>query len=107
MQYDWKKQLAKYMRGRETLKLAVVFVDVRREPQDIDIQYLEFLRKARLRTLVVATKTDTLSKKQLDESLDRLQKGLALPDGQPIPLSSKTNDGRPEVWRAITDMATR
>jgi hypothetical protein len=36
----------------------------------------------------------------------RSNEGLALPEGQPLILSSKNGTGRNELWRAITDTCT-
>lgn len=100
MQETWRAQITAYLRRRSSLKLAVLFVDAQREPQEQDAQLLDFLEQTDLPTLVVATKTDKLSKPELERSLSRLHESLALPDGQPLPLSSMTGDGKREVWRA-------
>ena len=107
MQGDWKKQVTAYLRRREQLKLAVVLVDAQRDPQEQDAQLLDFLEAEDIPTLVVATKTDKLGKNKLEQSLARLHESLALPEGQPIPLSSKTAEGRREVWWAITQMCSK
>ena len=107
MQDAWKKDVTAYLRNRESLRLAILFVDAQREPMEQDAMLLDFLEETGLPSLVVATKCDKLKKAQLDASLARLHESLALPDGQPIPLSSKTGDGKKEVWRAITNLCTR
>ena len=104
MQDSWKSQVTAYLRRREQLKLAVVLVDAQRDPQEQDAQLLDFLEAEDIPTLVVATKTDKLGKNKLEQSLARLHESLALPEGQPIPLSSKTAEGRREVWWAITQL---
>ena len=45
-----------------------------------------------------------LKSSQVERNLGRLNEGLALPEGQPILMSSKTSLGRDEVWKAITEM---
>ena len=40
---DWKKSIEGYLRQREELKLAVLFVDAQRDPQPVDAQLLDFL----------------------------------------------------------------
>jgi len=105
LQDEWRKQIEGYLRNREALRLAVLFVDAQREPQPADAQLLDFLEYEGMSTLVVATKSDKLGKRQLQESLERLRESLALPDDQPLPLSSKTGDGKQAVWAAITTMS--
>ena len=106
MQEQWRSQITSYLRRRTSLKLAVLFVDAQRDPMEQDAQLLDFLEQTELPTLVVATKTDKLSAPELEKSLQRLHESLALPDGQPLPLSSKTGEGRREIWRAITDICS-
>ena len=91
---------------RENLRLAVLFVDSKIDPNPLDAQLLDFLEAEEIPTLVVATKMDKLNKNALPQSLARLHEGLALPEGQPVALSSKTGEGRSEVWRAITDICS-
>ena len=55
---------------------------------------------------VVATKSDKLKKQPLQASLETLCESLGLPEDQPIALSSATGNGKKEVWRRITDLAT-
>ena len=101
MQKAWQKSIEAYLKRREQLRLAVLFVDTQRDPQEADAQLLDFLEEYNVRTLVVGTKADKLNKGQLQASLERLHESLALPDGQPVPLSSTTGAGRSEVWQAI------
>ena len=106
LQDDWRKQIEQYLRNRENLRLAVLFVDARIDPNPQDAQLLDFLESEGLPTLVVATKVDRLQKNAVEPSRMRLYEGLGLPDGQPLMLSSKTGDGRGEVWKAITEMCS-
>lgn len=107
MQNDWRKQIEAYLRRREELQLAVLFVDSQRDPQEADAQLLDFLEVNQMNTLVVATKADKLGKQQLQTSLETLCTSLALPSDQPIALSSTTGVGKKEVWNKITEMCTR
>jgi len=101
MQDAWRKNIEAYLKKREQLRLAILFVDSQREPQEADAQLLDFLDFHELQTLVVATKMDKLNKAQQETSLARLGEGLALPEGQPILFSSQTGFGRKEVWNYI------
>merc|ERR1712232_891356 len=90
MQEDWQRSIESYLQGRERLCMAVLFVDAQRDPQESDMQLLDFLLYNDLQTVVVATKTDKLNQAQLQTSLMRLHEAFDLPSGQPIPFSSQT-----------------
>jgi GTP-binding protein len=101
MQDDWRRSIELYLKKREQLRLAILFVDAQREPQEADAQLLEFLEYYELATLVVGTKVDKLSSAQRDRSLGVLREQLELPEDQPIGFSSTTGVGKAEVWKYI------
>ena len=105
MQDSWKKNIEGYMKRREQLRLSVLLVDAQREPSELDASLLDFLAYYEVPTLVVATKTDKLKPAQLDASLAALADALELPEGQPLPFSAVTKDGRKELWNAIQAQA--
>lgn len=87
LQDAWQKQITAYLKRREQLRLAIVFVDAQREPQEADAQLLDFMEAQDMRTLVVATKSDKLSGPALKASLERLY-ALSPPPRPPTPLKS-------------------
>ena len=72
LQDDWRKQIEAYLRSRENLKLAVMFVDSQIDPSPQDALLLDFLEAESIPTLVVATKADKMSKGKLEQSVGRL-----------------------------------
>lgn len=97
----WKPMIEGYLSDRDPLRLVVVLVDIRRDPQEADGQLLYALTEARIPSLVVATKTDKLSKQQVQKQLAVLRREWRLGPGQLLGLSSVTGAGRDEIWDAI------
>lgn len=97
----WKGMIEGYLGSRPTLKLVVVFIDARRDPQASDLELVQGLADARIPTLVVMTKCDKLKRRALDKQRAVLRRAFALPAGQPVLFSSLTRQGRDEVMRAI------
>ncbi|MCB9685299.1 MAG: YihA family ribosome biogenesis GTP-binding protein [Alphaproteobacteria bacterium] len=97
----WKPMIEGYLGDREALKLVVVLVDVRRDPQEMDGGLLFALTEAGIPSLVVATKVDKLSKQQAQKQLAALRREFRLPPDQPIGFSSVTKAGREDVWARI------
>lgn len=54
MQDDWRKQIEGYLRRRSELRLAILFVDAQRDPQEADAQLLDFLEAEQVETLGAA-----------------------------------------------------
>lgn len=93
--------LKDYLRTRGALRLAVVLIDVRREPQQLDSDMLRFLYNGDVPHIVVATKCDKIKEEELIKSLTVLNEHYDLPPGYPIPFSSFTGMGRKDLWRVI------
>lgn len=98
---QWQGMIERYLGERDALKLVVLLVDTRREPQTLDIELHEALVEANVPTLVVATKVDKLNRRDRDRSLAALRRSMDLPADQPLPFSSVTREGRDKVWDRI------
>ena len=88
----------------DAIKLVIQLIDIRTGPTDDDIMMINFLIDNDVDFLVVATKTDKLSKTQLANALDKLQKEYFDGTGiEIIPFSSVSRVGKEEVWKKIID----
>jgi GTP-binding protein len=99
---QWGPMVETYLRERDTLRLVVVILDVRRDPSGEDLQLMEWLQCYRIRFLVCLTKTDKVSNNQLSERRRRIGMALELPPvPAPIAFSAKTGEGKELLWREI------
>ena len=88
----------------DAIKLVIQLIDIRTGPTDDDIMMINFLIDNGVKFIVVATKTDKLSKTQLANALDGLQKEYFEGTGiEIIPFSSVSRVGKDEVWKKIAD----
>ena len=88
----------------DAIKLVVQLIDIRTGPTDDDIMMINFLIDNGVKFIVVATKTDKLSKTQLANALDELHKEYFEGTGiEIIPFSSVSRVGKDEVWKKIAD----
>src|SRR5437773_6264981 len=69
MRSDWGKMAEEYLEQRRELALSIQLVDSRHEPTELDRQLNEWLVFHEKKHLVVATKSDKLSKNELRKSL--------------------------------------
>ena len=88
----------------DALKLVIQLIDIRTGPTDDDIMMINMMIDREIDFIVVATKTDKLSKTALDQTLACLTKEYFEGTGiEIIPFSSVTRVGKDEVWKKITD----
>lgn len=102
LRQQWKGLVEAYLEAPAHPALAVLLVDARHEPTDLDGQLLEWLRSRGIRHQVVLTKIDKLSGNDRTRAQIQGARWLGLPPGErPIALSAVTGDGIPDLWRAI------
>ena len=88
----------------DALKLVIQLMDIRTGPTDDDIMMINMMIDNGIPFILVATKTDKLSKTALANRIDELHKEFFNGTGiEIIPFSSVTRDGKDEVWRRISD----
>ena len=88
----------------DALKLVIQLMDIRTGPTDDDILMINMMLEREIPFILVATKTDKLSKTALKNRIDELQAEFFEGTGIEIsPFSSVTRDGKDEVWKRIFD----
>ena len=88
----------------DALKLVIQLIDIRTGPTEDDVMMINWLINMDVNFIVVLTKTDKLSKSQLDTALNDLKNGIFKNTGiELIPFSSVTRVGKDEVMKKIFD----
>ena len=88
----------------DALKLVIQLIDIRTGPTDDDIMMINMMIDHEIPFILVATKTDKLSKTALKNRIDELQEEFFRGTGiEIIPFSSVTRDGKDVVWKRIFD----
>lgn len=102
----WGPMIESYLRRSPTLRGVVQLLDIRHDPTDEDRTMLDFLADVGVPVMLVATKTDKLSKGAIDARITELGKWLDVPEEQIIPFSATTGAGRDELAEAIVSLLT-
>lgn len=98
----WRPMIETYLSERETLRLVVLILDIRRDPAEEDRQLIGWLQFYRLPFLIVLTKIDKVSRNELGQRQRRIGEALDLSPATPlISFSAKTGAGRDLLWRQI------
>ena len=98
MQARWRKELSRYLAGRDTLRGVLHLMDARHPLQPNDLQMREFLLEHEVPLVVVLTKVDDVKQAELHRTVQRVQEAT---DQEPYLFSSRTGRGRKEVLRAL------
>jgi len=73
---DWGKMIENYLLHRENLYCAFVLIDVRLQPQPIDIKFLSWLGKNQIPLAIVFTKSDKLKRAELSNAIQNYETTL-------------------------------
>lgn len=105
---NWKVLVDSYLKKRLNLKSVVVILDIRRNPAQGDLDLLHWLSAFEVKTIIVLTKTDKLSKIKAKRQLDLISTQLTKEGfAKPILFSAKTGQGRQELWEKINEIVNR
>jgi GTP-binding protein len=103
----FEKMIHEYLENRENLLYTFVLVDVRHEPQKLDIEFINMLGERGIPFCIVFTKADKLSKTAVDRNVELYQQKIletweAMP--QFFVTSSVSGSGRVEILHTISDL---
>lgn len=97
-----------YLRARLNILYVFLLIDSRLPPQPIDLEFIQWLGENGVPFVLLFTKADKLSAKQLNESIDRFKATLA-ETWEELPRifisSAKDGSGRGEILRFISESA--
>ncbi len=99
---QWGPMVETYLRERETLRLVVLILDIRRDPSDEDLELIRWLPFYQIPFLVVLTKTDKVSSNAFADRRRRIVEKIGCSPETPIvAFSAKTGAGKDLLWREI------
>lgn len=99
----WADLMETYFTAATPRPQVVQLVDGHVGATDLDRQAYEYLASLGLEVVVAATKIDRVRRHRRPQALAGITERLELTDGaSPIPVSARSGEGIPELWRAIT-----
>lgn len=100
----WAEMIETYLLNRQVLRFVIVLVDIRHEPSDNDKMMVDWVLSNGFNPLIVATKSDKLSRNQVIKQVGIIKKSLGLTAQSPvIPFSATTKDGKDQIWKVIEE----
>jgi len=102
----WQKMLNEYIGTRTNLMLTFVLIDVRIEPQKIDLKFIDWLGSCGIPFAIVFTKADKVSSNKASENISTFKRTL-LESWEELPpvfvTSSEKGTGRDEILTYIEE----
>ena len=103
---EWNNFLTEYILKRKNLLCLFVLIDSRLEPQEIDMQFMEWLANNEIPFVMVFTKTDKLTARQLMKNISTYNKVMMV-TWEELPkqflTSSAADKGKQEILHFIKE----
>lgn len=95
----WGKTIETYLKSRDTLMEVIQLIDIRHKPSLEDKDMYNWIKSYGFSGIVVATKSDKLSRNQIAQQVKMIRKELEMDKNAIIiPVSASTRDGKYDVW---------
>ena len=106
MREGWRPLIESYLANRATLAGVLLLIDIRRGPEEEELDFVPWLETRGTPIIVAITKSDKLPKAKRMVEVAKAKKTLAL-RRDPIAVSAQNHDGVDELWRAISSTAAK
>jgi len=102
----WGQMIETYLTQRDQLRGVISLIDARHEPTEADITMYQWLAYYNLPTLIVATKSDKITRSKWNQTISKIKKALDLPNADNIILfAAPQKMGKDAVWQWIEQQA--
>ena len=75
---SWDNMTKDYLLNSDKIALIFILIDIRLKPQEIDINYINYLGKNKLPVNLIFTKSDKIKKSEIDKRIDEKNMKLFL-----------------------------
>ena len=102
MRAGWQRLIRDFLESDGRIKLAILIVDLRREPAGLDMMMREYLDAYEIPVQVVATKIDKVRSSHRIRFVKQIETSMESPSL--IAYSSRSGEGKKELWRVIKEV---
>lgn len=93
-----------YLEARENLKMVFLLIDFRHKPTDDDIMMYKYLKHYNIKTTIVCTKVDKVSKNSHEKNINNIIKCLDASKEEIVLFSNVTKLGRQEIYNRLINI---
>ena len=106
MRAGWQPLIEAYLSSRTTLAGVLLLIDVRRGPEEEELDFVPWLDSKKIPIVVALTKADKLPKNKRMLEVAKAKKTLGL-KRDPFAVSAQSADGIDDLWRALDKLVKK
>lgn len=99
----WAKFIDEYLKKSPNIKFVCQLVDIRHAPMDSDLETFKNILEKNLPVLIIATKSDKLSKNERAKNLAVIKNSFGIEELPILPYSSRNGEGYSDLLDVIAD----
>lgn len=100
---QWGPMVQNYLKKRESLKLILFLLDIRRMPNDDDRQFVDWVAREEKAMILILTKVDKVNQSEKRLNTNKILEGLGAGNIHYVHYSATKDVGRIELIRMIKD----
>lgn len=100
---QWGPMVQTYLEKRDTLKLVLFLIDIRRIPNQDDLQFLDWIVHQQKSMILVLTKVDKVNRNERKLNTEKIVEALGASNVHYVYYSVTKNQGRRELLAMIND----
>ena len=100
---EFGEMMEEYFKERKEIKLCVVILDIRRIPNEDDLDMIDYLKFNKIPILYVLNKLDKLSNNEAHNQIDAISLKLGVESGKIVPVSCLKGKNMDILLKAIED----
>lgn len=99
----WGYIIEEYLYERENLREVLLIVDIRHNPTNDDVMMYDWIKSFGFKGIVIATKSDKLSRNKIQKNRKNIEKKLSIKDPNlVIPYSSIDRLNKKKAWEILS-----
>lgn len=103
----WGKMIERYLQKSQQLKAVFLLIDIRHDPSANDKDMYDWIVHNGFEPIIIATKSDKISRGQIDKHLKAIRVGLKTKPGTVmIPFSSLNKNGLEQIYQVLDEFMT-
>jgi GTP-binding protein len=105
MKAGWRPLIEAYLGERKTLAGVLLLIDIRRNAEDEELDFVPWLQERNIRVICALTKADKLPLSKRNLEVIRAKKLLGL-NREPFAVSTLSGDNVETLWRSVMKLAS-
>lgn len=100
---NWDKVMNDYFTENERLKVVLLLLDCRHEPNNLDLEMLDYLAEKEIPAIIVLTKIDKLSRSEVNNQITKISKLVRYNRDRIVPTSATKKQGTDQIGKLLDE----